>query len=215
MEIESFEPYHIGIKLRSKLTEGVGGISQKLRNVFKNAGYEILPEPSFQTGVIIGTLAEDIAKKDGMKIQINYDANAINTIGEDPKKVIEGFESLLKLLGELGYDTAASILFYEILSTMTIKTNANPLEVLGSATKISTEDFSDLDASVTGIKISTKEIKSTGELFELIIEPKITSPKNRYHVKFLCRSPDVEKIRDFNSSLKSRIQKIIKSLEKG
>jgi len=107
----------------------------------------------------------------------------------------------------------AAISFYEIISTVSIKTGKNPLDVLKSKINVQMDIFNQFNTSITGLKFSTTEITDDNELFELLIEPKAISPKERYFMNVFIRSRDLKRIEELNNSMEWFVENFVNSLE--
>lgn len=205
-EIESFEPYHIGIKIRPAFDPAS---IRKFREILGiKESYEVIPESPY-----LGIPIIEVAKKETTIIQLNIEGNAVNSIGSNPNEVIEVSKEILDFLSESGFDMDSSVSFYEIIAAISIKTDKNPLETLTSNVKFETSQFNEFDASITGYKISSTDIKDENELFEMLIEPKAVSPKSRYFVKIFMRTRDFEKIIEFNERIEEFVNNTIHILE--
>ncbi len=62
------------------------------------------------------------------------------------------------------------------------------------------------------IKIGEVPETASRELFNIVIEPKPTSPNDRMNIRLLSRSTDEKKIVAFTNDLEKLVENIIKSL---
>lgn len=204
MEIESFEPYHIGIKLRPPIDPAT---ITKLISTLKKMDFETIQQAPYGVPLI------EIARKKNTIVQINLDANAINAIGSDPIDVMSIHNDLIKSFEVIDLDTESSISFYELISVISIKTHQDPQKVLENNVKFDSSLFKKYDASVSGIKISKSKIENENELFELYTEPKSISPKEKYYMRIFLRSSNFDNIKDLNDNIIEFVKEYIKKLE--
>jgi hypothetical protein len=206
--IESFKPYHIGIKLKPL---NFGQMKEDLKKILKTKGYDVIEEPS----PIVPPI-ETLATKDETEIRFNNDAQALNTVGGDPEKVKEIFEDVHSIvLDKLGYEPDVSVLFYEIVATIIVKTDKKPVDVLTGTSNIDlTKIGRELDGSIQGIRISSKGAQpSDFKWFNLVIEPNPTSPSSRYIIRMVYRDPSVDELKSFHQVFEKRIMELIASIE--
>ncbi|MGQ9723593.1 MAG: hypothetical protein ACUVXA_20020 [Candidatus Jordarchaeum sp.] len=212
MEIVSFEPYHIGIKLLPHVNLGV--LEGKLRRVLKEKGFEGTEKPVVELPVKFGPPIEVVGVKNDVRIELHIPASALNTIGEKPEIVMAVFEEINTILPELNYDLKATVAFYEILANILIKSKKRPVEMINKALKINLEPLKEIGEVVVDsfriINISPKEEESS---LRMIVEPNPNNPDSMYLVRLSFQSPKMEKIASFHNELQSRILKTINSLE--
>lgn len=104
MEIERYEPFHIGIKFESGHDMGV--LRGRIRKALSSrTDYKVMGEPQIEPVIGIAPGKAVLAVKDDVKIELNFPAAALNTIGENPKKVSDTFEEVAsEILPSEGYD---------------------------------------------------------------------------------------------------------------
>jgi len=210
MNVESFEPYHIGTKLIPDIDLNI--FLEKITKVIEQNEYEVPKEP-ISNIQIIGSPTKIIGVKNDVRIELNFAAQALNVIGRNPSDVFDIFEEVQDLLPSIGYEIDATVLFYEIISTIIIKTDKDPVELLKKSTRLDFTAFEDIyDLGVIGLRISNMEKNNI--LFNLIIEPNKTSPNSRFSVQLQFRSKEKEKIQFINNELENKILSIIQSLER-
>lgn len=209
MIIESYEPYHLGIKL--DLIVNLIGLRDKLKKLLKEKGYE---ESAAQPQFGLEPAVEVLGIRDGVRIELNFVAQAINTIGDEPGKVFEQFEELVKLFSDMGYDTNIAIPFYEIVTNIDVKSEKNPVELIDSAVKLSIEPpLSTRGVTVTSLRISNKLKPEMREVFtDISIQPNPVNPSNRFFIQLVYRSKSRDEIKSFHDQLEDTVLKILNSL---
>jgi hypothetical protein len=205
--IIDYESNHLGCKIRPPLELNL--LNQFRDSLVKN-NFEILQSQlDFNPPPIV-----NFARKNDVMVQIHFPANSINVIGNSPNDMLDVLDDIISLLKEdLGLNLDIAISFYELLTVLTVKTDANPLEVLENKFGLGIEEFEELDASTTGIKISTSKLVDETELFEFHIEPKVLSPESTYFLRIMRRTKELNKIKDLNNNMKSIIEKSIDKIE--
>lgn len=213
MEIKSHERSHIGIKFNSIVD--LGGLKASILSSLKDYGYEKL-EGRGKVSIQGILQSEVIAVKEGVNIEINYVANALNTSGIDPKLVLGRFKDLINILSQLAYELDAIVEFYEILDTIVIYSDKRPADLF--------EDYSNVDlssikkicptATLWGMLISTKSASKYDNLLNIVAEPSPITPSKNILVKTQYRSNNKEDIIIFQKSLDENILSIIKSLNR-
>lgn len=213
LKIESYEPYHIGIKLNPYVDLDI--LKGKIRDALVKKKYEIAKElPNELTK--IGTPKEVLAVKNDTKVELNFGARALNVIGDMPSNVIRVFEELSTVLPKIGYDLDAAALFFEILANIIIKSDKKPIEIINKSVRVDLESLKEIkNVATTGILITSPGASDREGLFNLIIEPSPSSPNNRFSVKVQYRLREIEKIKSFTDKLESKITEIIQSLGGG
>lgn len=212
MEIKSFEPYHIGTKLQPHVNLDILG--SKLRRVLKEKGYESTEKPVIELPIKIEPPREVLGVKKGVKVELNLPATALNTIGEEPENVIEVFKEVNAILPDLNYDLEATVVFYEIIANMMIKSTKRPREMISKALKINLKPLEDMgEVVVDSFRIVNVSPTEEQGAIRMIIEPNPSNPNTMYLVRLVYRSPKKERIELFHNKLQSRVLKIIQSLE--
>ncbi len=209
MEIESYDRCHIGIKLRPIVDLNL--VNEKIEKILYEHEYKSSNEVSVDAKGFV--LRKVIGTKNNTNVELNYEARALNTVGKEPISVLNVFKDVIRFLPDIGFDTKAITVFYEILTNMNIKSNNNPQHLLSKSSKIDLSPLDDIkNMGVVGILISNKEEAQEYESFSLIIEPNPTSPRDRFAIKLQYRSRDTEDIISFQESLETKISKIIQSI---
>jgi hypothetical protein len=212
MEIERYEPYHIGIKFESG--QDLDRLWSRVREALKTRGYAIPGEPQFETRAGIVPSKAVMGIKGKTNVELNFAASAINTIGEKPKDVSTIFEEVAtKILPGEGYDMDVVVSFYEIIANATVKSDREPVEVLNESAKLNLEPLKGRRVSIAGLKVNnTFTLRDKNYLTEIIIEPSPSSPRNRFMLHLVYRSRDIGEISSFHDSVDDLISKIIHSL---
>jgi len=213
MNVESFEPYHIGTKLIPDIDLNI--LKEKIKKVLEEKEYEVTKESTIDNFQIkIGSPTEILGVKNDVKVELNFATQALNVIGRNPSDVFKIFEEFQDFLPTIGYEINATVLFYEIISTIIIETDKNPIELLNKSTILDYKAMEEIDnLGVIGLKISNMEKDNI--LFNLIVEPSKTSPNSRFSVQLQFRSKERDQIKFFNNELEMKILGIIQSLERG
>ena len=208
MEIESFEPYHIGTKLMPNVD--ILLLKKKIKSKLKDYKYKIIEDSSSDS---ILSQMENLALKNEVSVVLNLLARALNTIGDNPDKVIVIFQEVNKLMFELDYEEKSTVDFYEIVTNVSIKVKTKPIEILNKHSKSLLELTKGIgQLSTTAIRLSDKTLQDTKEYTEITIEPKPTSPNTYLFVSIVFRSKNIQKIVDFTKNMNTNLQKIIKNL---
>lgn len=210
MEIESYELYHIGTKLNPNVNLDV--LKNKMESALKEKEYEIVEKPKIELPIKIGLSIEVLGIKKDVKVELNFDAHALNVVGRKPDDVFEIFNEIIPSLSSLGYELEATVLFYEIVTNLIIKSERNPREILNKSSKVNLEPWREVgDINVIGMRVGTW-ISKEHELMSLIIEPSPVSPSNRFVLKLRFQSKEKEKIGSFHTKLNDRVMQVIQSL---
>lgn len=208
MEIESYDLCHIGIKLKSFVDLNV--LKDKIKKILSARGYELVDKTLIDSERRV--IKVIICAKENISIELNYMANALNIVGTELINVSNIFNEVVSILPDIGYDTTATVVFYEILANLNIKSYKNPLDILTYSSRIDLKSLGDIkDVGITGVSISNKDQASEHEIFSLIIEPSPNSPRDRFAIRLQYRSKDTKEILAFQKSLEGRITRIIES----
>lgn len=212
--IESFEPYHIGTKLQPHVDLEILG--NKLRKALKQKEYEVSEKPVSEMSIPILPPREVLGVKNGVRVEFNLPAQALNTIGGEPDKVIQIFKEVNQMLSDLDYDLKETVAFYEILATIVVKSNKHPREMINNSFKANLKALADMgEVVVDSFRIVNVQPTETQGAVRLIIEPNPTSPSSRYSIKLQYRIPSTEGIESFHNKMQERVLGIIQSLEGG
>lgn len=214
VEILSFEPYHIGTKLQAHVDLGVLG--NKLREYLKEKQYVLPSRTPVEFVVSIPPAAQVLGTKDDARVWFNILALALNVTGPDPEKVNQVFKEINQALSALGYDLGAAVVFYEILATIILTSNANPTRNINNSVHVNLNSMNDLGEVVVD-SFRIVNVKPTEEhgVLNLVVEPNPNNPDKSYSARLQYRSSKLEQIEVFHSTLKDKILNVIKSIEAG
>lgn len=209
MNIESYEPYHIGTKLNPYIN--FEALAEKLRKELGKRGYE-LPKEVVTEPIKITPPITVLATKNEAKVELNLGAKALNVIGTSPKNVLGIFRELMSILPTLGYEPDAAIVFHEILANINIKTEEKPLEILKKSTRIKFRLLRDMgNLGLTAIRISNIKEKDE-DIINFIIAPNSASPKSRFMMSLMYRSRVRDKIESFHKQLEEKVFEVMTQL---
>lgn len=213
LEIDSYEPYMIGLKINQNIQ--INSI-EKIIEILPEMGFEIAPQsPNMQGPGIslkIGPSAEIIGIKEGVELKINKNTHSINIEGESPENVQKIFNEMPEIFDKIKYDINETIIFYEIITNVIVKTERNPREIINSSCSINLNPLSDLNTHVSAIKINSVD-EENSKLMGLIIEPKAGNPHKMYFVNLIYRCPTIDELNQFHQELPDKIIELLASLE--
>ncbi len=209
-KIESFESYHVGIKLNPAGSLDI--LASKLRErLGTERGYVVPKDTVSESRIRLIPPLETLATKNDVRIELNYIVGALNTIGTSPAEVSKTFADLPHYLIALGYELPAAVQYYEILATALIISDAKPADTLSKVVGRTIKGFDDLGPfNVTALRFSFEDPKKDSA--NLILEPSPTSPNSRLVLRVQYRSDDKGKIADFHQSINGRIEAFLASL---
>lgn len=210
MEIQSYEPYHIGIKLNPSLP--VETLRQKILPKLRSSGFNEVSEDKIPSNV--SHEIEVIAKDGNNKIQLNYPLSALNTIGEDPVSTTETFKKLLEIIKSLGYEINGVAASIDIVTNVFVKTDADPTEIINNSVKCDLNPWQELhkNTSVNGLKIDLIDEETGKQSLRLIVGPSSLSPKSQVVLTIRYLHVEPEPIIDFGLKLEERTKKFVNSL---
>ncbi len=207
LRVDSYEPYVFGLKLGDI---DIGTINKKFREILPTMNFEVPPLPPnmpFSPGPI-----QVVGIKDGTELKINFDSNSILIESNKPHNVKNLFEEVRTLFELVKLDMDDSIVFYEIISNVVVESDKNPRKIINNSCHINTNNLSDLDTFVSGIKINSLDTDGK-KLISLIIEPRAGNPKKFYFVNFVYRTDDPSDLIGFHDKVDEKIKEVINSLE--
>lgn len=208
LEIESYEPYHIGNKLNP--ATNFDTLKEKLRSKLETEGYEV-PEKKIQ-GLI--PTNEILGSKETIKIEFNNAAKALNVIGDSPEKVTKYNNELMSILETLDYEIENTISFTEVLAAIVAKSDGKPTDMLQKfmKTNVNTVSFKDVgELDIIGVRIARKTCTDKN-LFTLAIEPSPTSTNSKFVITVHYRPENTESIKTFYEDLEEDIIGLIEQL---
>jgi len=219
MEIESYEQFHIGIKLNpNTLSSDI--LMKNLKRGLKEKGYQTEKLPNATVlDTTTGTLSQEmkviLAEKSGVEVSFNITKTALNYVGDNPSSVRDAFKDSIQIFEKLEFELDKIFFFYEIILRMNVKTDNDPIEVIKNSSNLNLKPLEDIgDLSVQTINITPKDKDpSSHNWFNMVIEPKLASPHSRYYIYLLYRSPSKSELLNFQEGLEERIKNMIKSME--
>lgn len=213
LEIESYEPYHIGSKLNP--ATNFDSLKIKLKEKLKTTGYSVTEKTLSGQQIILDLPIETLGTKNDVRVEMNHLAQALNVVGTKPESVTEIFTEITSILPDIGYELDKTSLFYEIIASIVIKSDDKPTDILNRSVNLDLGILSlnDLNMNIIGMRIGGENIEK-GKSFVLSIEPNVTSPSSRFLVKLQYRSRDIEIVKSFHSDLDSKIMGLISQMER-
>lgn len=209
MEIETYEPYHIGIKLIAELD--LPSFRKRLiREMADNSDFTVMVGDIFDNQL----LSEIITNIEDVRIEINYVAHALNVIGDNPEKTTKIFKKVLELLKSLNYELDNSLaVIYEVRSTVLINVNEDYSTRLTNAVSCNLDGFKELNTNVNinAIKIEFKNNESGKDQMTLTISSNPVRPKSSALVIIRYVHSQNEKILEFNDKIETRVLALLKS----
>lgn len=212
LQIDSYEPYHIGSKLNPATNFDI--LKSRLKEKLGAAGYSTKSEPQDEENYLIKNPIEILATKNNTKIELNKIAEALNVIGTKPENVSEIFKEVMDILSDLEYEIENLVVIFEVLATIIVKTDDKPLNVLNQTVSIDSNSFPVNDVQnwgVTGIRLGGENrLKNT--LFNVMIEPNPTSQNTKFRAKLQYQSREKENVQTFFENLDLKIINLMKQL---
>lgn len=207
MEIESFDPYHIGIKLNPTLN--LPSFRLKILQAMKDVGFNVVAQeqldPNAKTEIIV---------TDGdIRIELNYQVFALNTIGIEPKSTAELFQKLINMLKTMGYEIQALAPSFEILTNMNVKTDSDPTKIINKSVNCNLESWKELSSNVnvTGLKVDLIDNEYGKEALTITIGPNPVRPTTTTILGLRYLHIEEEKIVDFSNKIEDRVLRFMKS----
>lgn len=210
MEIQSYEPFHIGIKINPSMP--IATLRKKLLPKLKESGFSVDTPDELAPNV---TPQNEVIALDGKnRIELNYQLSSLNTVGEEPKSTTETFQKLLSLISKLGYEIKGIATSIDVVTNVFIKTDKDPTELINSSVKCDLKPWRELNenANVNGIKIDLVDEEYGKESLRLLIGPSSYSPTTQAVLTVRYLSTEAEDIIDFGKKLEERIMRFMKSL---
>lgn len=192
----------------------IGILGNKLRQYLQDKQFTF---PTRASGEFVGSvapLAQVLGNKDNVRVWFNIPALALNSTGQDPDKVIQVFKEIIKGMEELGYDLEASIVFYEVLVTVIVKSSARPTDKINKAMKINLSSLQKLGTVVVdSFRIVNENPNDETGVLNLVVEPNPSNPEKSYQTKLQYRCPKPAQVESFHADLKGRIIDVMQSIE--
>lgn len=210
MEIQSFEPYHIGIKLNPSLP--IDALRQKILPKLRSSGFNEVSEDKIPSNV--SHEIEVIAKDGNNKIELNYPLSALNTVGTEPTGTTETFKKLLGIIESLGYEIKGVAASIDIVTNVFVKTDDDPTELINGSVKCDLNPWQELNknTNVNGLKIDLIDEEYGKETLRIIVGPSSLSPTSQIVLTFRYVNIEPEPIIDFGLKLEERTKKFVNSL---
>jgi len=207
MKVESYDPYHIGIKL-SNINLPI--FREKVIKTMKSLDLHIIAKDEIPVNVP----TEILAKDEETKIEINYTSTAINTIGNNPQQTNQLFSKLLKILTTIGYELDALVGFYEIATNINIKSDKDPRELVNTSVNCDLSSWNDIgsDLKADGIKFDYVDKETAKDSLSITVGPNPVRPKNYLLVNIRYQHIEDDKIIDFGSKIEDRVLSLVGSL---
>lgn len=212
LEIESYEPYHIGNKLNP--AANLDSFKTKLKEKLKTVGYSVTEKTLTGEQIILDLPTEVLAIKNDVRVELNHIAQALNVVGTTPESVTEIFTETISILPDIGYELDKISLFYEIIASIVIKSDKKPMDILNKSVSLDLNSLSidGLNMNILGMRIGGENTEK-GKLLALLIEPNVTSPSTRFLVKLQYRSKGTEDIKSFYRDLDTKILDLFNQME--
>ncbi len=209
-KVESFELYHIGIKLSPAVSLDV--LASRLREILGKEGYNLPKDVIAESRVRVIPPLELIASRNDVRVELNYVVGALNTVGTSPFDVSGSFAGLPHYLVALGYELSAVVQYYEIIVSAIVESHQKPMEMLTNSVGRKVQGFEDIGPlKVTALRFSLEDPQR--EHFNIIVEPSSTSPSMRLSFKLQYRSNDKDATAKFHESINARIDQFFSSLK--
>jgi hypothetical protein len=204
VELDSYERYHIGNKLNP--ATNFEKLKDDLESSLKDCGFSITKDDSFNR---INVPSEVICTKNNVKVELNYAAQALNLIGTNPSDVTSIFEEIISTLPKMDYEIDSTVVFFEVIAEILLKSPGKPLEKIGGLISLNTKLFTDNDISevnTIGIRIAGNK-PSDKAFITLTIEPNPVNPNLKTAVKLQYRA-EKQNIIEFHRELDDKIVKL-------
>lgn len=213
MEIESYEPYHIGNKLNP--ATNFDSLKTKLKEKLKTTGYSVPEKTPSGQQIILDLPIETLGTKNDVRVELNHIAHALNVVGTKPESVTEIFTEITSILPDIGYELDKISLLYEIVASIIIKSDDKPIDILNKSVNLDLASLSidELNLDIIGMRIGGENIEK-GKSFALAIEPNVTSPSSRFLVRVQYWSKENADIELFYKDLDTKIIDLISQMEK-
>ena len=217
MDIESYDLYHIGIKLNTNVLN-FDMIKKNLLPKLAEKDFNIVEEPKATLDLKTGILKSEniiLAEFDGVEVKFNMSTMALNFVGDNPEIVRKAFEDCIGSIEDIGWDLNQVFLFFELAIKATLKTDNNPIVVIKNSSKINLEQFEGINnIAVSAIKVTSEgKDPSNKNWFNLVIEPKLVSPTTRYSIGVLFRHESKDEMLAFQVGVEEMIIQMIVSME--
>lgn len=208
IRIQSYEPYHIGIKINPSLATDLISLRYKLINSLgaKSPGIDLTKISSVSGIEVLKSEKEE-------RVELNYDAFALNTVGNNPKNTLRLFKKVVSGIESLDYDVDGFATFQEVVTNVNIKVQNKPIDILKKLSKVKLEPFRDISPIETiGLKFGTPDNKEV--IFNIILEVNPVNPQSLLVMRILYRVRAKNKIIEFSNKIENTIYSFITSVSK-
>ena len=217
MKIESYEPYHIGSKIlyyadKQVLISRILEYYKKKNEDFEEDKYKIRNNVVYREALLESILTILIDDIDDLIVQLNLPSNALNVIGNNPKKVHKFFNELSDFLPNVGFNLESTFSFFEVITNIVVllEEDINPKNIFQDFINPNySQIYKSKDLFINFVRYSTEFTpQESGERFQIEFKPHLTSPNNRIMIKILNRSKNIEDIKNFENNLEDIIKDI-------
>jgi len=206
VNIHSYEPYHIGIKINPALASDPVSLRFKLINAFKATSLEKEPTK------LMGT--EVLKKTKSGRVELNYDVFALNTIDKNPKSTLKMYNYVLSRVESLNYEIGGFAQFHEIVSNMNIKVSKDPITILNKMSKLNFAAFRPMvEAQTTGIRLGLPE-NTRDEAFSILMEVNPLNPKTMLVMRLVYRNKINLKVIELTKKIEQMVDNFLNSMVK-
>lgn len=148
------------------------------------------------------------------RVELNYDAFALNTVGSNPKSTLRMYKHVLSSIESLNYEIEGFASFQEILSNINIKVSKRPLDILKRLSKFDLTPFETIAPIQTmGMRFGLQENK-VDEIFNLLLEINPVSPQTMLVMRLLYRTKNNDKIIELCNKLETLIYRFVNIIVK-
>ena len=209
VEIDSYERYHIGNKLNPAIN--FEKLKDELETSLKDCGFLITKgNDSFN---LTNVPSEVICAKNNVEVELNYATQALNLIGTKPSDVTSIFEEIISILSDLEYEIDSTVIFFEIIADIILKSHEKPIEKIGGLINLNSKLFTENnipEVNTIGLRIGGNN-PSDKAFVTLTIEPNPVNPNLKTAVKVQYRA-EKQNIIEFHKELDGKIKELFRQL---
>jgi len=208
VNIEYYEPFHVGIKLINTIS--LPAFRKRLIDGMKKQGFTVVANDEYD----VNSKTEIIAKNDNAKIEFNYPLFALNTTGSVPQKVGEEFEKLVNLLTSLDYELEnALVAFYDILSNVVIHLDEDSMKLINNSVNCNLEPWKEINPNVqiSALKIDLLDLEYGKEQMTMTVGHNPVRPKSSLVLGFRYQQLEKDKVIEFCNKIDERVLNFISS----
>lgn len=161
-----------------------------------------------------------LARKASSQVTWNADAQVIAVAGRNPENVAEDFEQVEAVIEhDIGYDSAAHALFYELVAEALVRTKTEPINsvrALGEKMGLLSlfEKAIHSDVSLFGLRLApSKGGPEDSEWYEVNVSPLVFHPRKHLSVQVVWRSKERADVMTATKQLSDLIARITATLE--